>query len=216
MMFIKVALEAFLSPKDLMLKAPNSKGADRCRSEKNRPKLHTRRILRVTRRSPSDRENESLPKIWHRIAKERRWLWPKLRGMFCSLCWVKYYTYKIMHYSGWTKVTFKVCSKVFQVCIVRAWFIHEASVSQPLLGLRYFTLDTTKFHKKWMQRLVMKFLPSLLIASIHFLQRSSFPSGYRLPTSATHACGFWSYDTHKEGKWLLSTAVSCSRRFNKK
>lgn len=45
MRFIKVVLEAFLSPNDLMLKAPSSRGADRWSKVINRPKAHTTRIL---------------------------------------------------------------------------------------------------------------------------------------------------------------------------
>lgn len=45
MMFIRVALEAFLSPNDLMLKAPSKKELERCSRAKNRTEAHSKRIL---------------------------------------------------------------------------------------------------------------------------------------------------------------------------
>lgn len=45
MMFIRVALEDFLSPKVLMLKAPSSREVERCSRAKNRPNAHSKRIL---------------------------------------------------------------------------------------------------------------------------------------------------------------------------
>lgn len=45
MMFIRVVLEDFLSPNDLILKAPSSKAEDTCSRATKRPKPHTKRIL---------------------------------------------------------------------------------------------------------------------------------------------------------------------------
>lgn len=45
MMFIRVALEAFLSPNDLMLKAPSKRELERCSRARKRPKAHSKRIL---------------------------------------------------------------------------------------------------------------------------------------------------------------------------
>lgn len=45
MMFIRVVLEAFLSPNDLKLKAPSSREVDRCSRAKKRPRAHIERIL---------------------------------------------------------------------------------------------------------------------------------------------------------------------------
>lgn len=45
MMSIRVALEAFLSPNDLMLKAPSKRELERCSRAKNRPKAYSKRIL---------------------------------------------------------------------------------------------------------------------------------------------------------------------------
>lgn len=45
MMFIRVTLDAFLSPNILMLKAPSSRELDRCIRTKNRPKVPTKCIL---------------------------------------------------------------------------------------------------------------------------------------------------------------------------
>lgn len=45
MMFIRVVLEDFLSPKVLMLKAPSSREVERCSRAKNRPSAHSKRIL---------------------------------------------------------------------------------------------------------------------------------------------------------------------------
>ncbi len=45
MMFITVGLEAFVSPNDLMLKAPSSRELETCRRAIKRPKAQTKRIL---------------------------------------------------------------------------------------------------------------------------------------------------------------------------
>lgn len=45
MMFIRVVLEAFLSPNALMLNAPSSRELERCSRAKNRPEAQTKRIL---------------------------------------------------------------------------------------------------------------------------------------------------------------------------
>lgn len=45
MMSMRVALEAFLSPNDLMLKAPSSREADRCSRTDKTANAHTQRIL---------------------------------------------------------------------------------------------------------------------------------------------------------------------------
>lgn len=53
MMFMRVTLEAFVSPNVLMLKAPSSKECEICSRATNRPRIHATRIL-IQRRQISE------------------------------------------------------------------------------------------------------------------------------------------------------------------